>query len=437
MMHLRSFNLDLVFVGDFETLKYIYNHPDCQGRANNIFKESFKEDRMIKGKDFPGVIMSEGKVWEDQRRFTLRALRDFGFGKTGMEEMILEEVQLFKTLINKNEGEPFDFINQYNLPILNALWRVTVGERFDYDNPKLISIIERLTKMFKRIAKPENVITVCFPWIFKLFPTLLEKDKSIETNHDIMNLMLESIKQHQDTLDPNEPRDFTDKVLVKIQQTTDETSSFYGETGIENLANTLFDLFVAGSETTSTTLTWAALYMIRYPEIQKKVQRELDEMVGTDTPPSMKDRHKLPYTEAVIMEIQRCANIIPNGLQHLCHRDFMVNGLTIPADTLIQPVFIEILKGDHWKDGMTFRPERFLDQEGNLKRDEHLIPFSMGKRQCLGETLAKTEIFIFFTSLIHQYHFLPEVEGEYPSENYSPGLTILPVPFKTRLVSRI
>lgn len=73
-----------MFVGDFDTLKYIYNHPDCQERANDIFREPTKHDRMVKGKDMPGVIMSEGKVWSDQRRFTLRTLRDFGFGKTGL-----------------------------------------------------------------------------------------------------------------------------------------------------------------------------------------------------------------------------------------------------------------------------------------------------------------------------------------------------------------
>ena len=98
-------------------------------------------------------------------------------------------------------------------------------------------------------------------------------------------------------LDLKDPRDFTDSMLIEISKTTDKSSSFYGESGIENLRNTLFDLFLAGSETTSTTLTWAALYMVRYPEVQKKVQAELDRVVGQNRPPSLKDKPNLPYTE--------------------------------------------------------------------------------------------------------------------------------------------
>ena len=75
-------------------------------------------------------------------------------------------------------------------------------------------------------------------------------------------------------------------------------------------------------------------------------------------------------------------------------------------------------------------------KKGNVRKDDHFIPFSIGKRQCLGETLARAEMFLFFTSLIHQFKFMPEDEQKLPSENYSPGFTILPVPFRAKPVSR-
>ena len=97
----------------------------------------------------------------------------------------------------------------------------------------------------------------------------------------------------------------------------------------------------------------------------------------------------------------------------------------------------EIMKGDYWGDGTVFRPERFMDGEGNLKKYEEFMPFSIGKRQCLGEALARTELFLFFTSLVHQYKFLPEVAGEYPKEEWQFGVTCLPKPFKVNLQNRL
>ena len=350
MMWMRAFNIDVLFVGDFETLKHLFNHPDFQDRfdsASNLIKcstEDRQQDTKIFGNGIHGVLLSKGKTWSDQRRFTLRTLRDFGFGKTGMEEMIKEELILFSDLLHQAQDQPFDFLNKFNLPVLNALWKVTVGQRFSYDDPKLISVIERLTQLFKRAGEPKYTMPLVFPWVTKMFPKFMERDQSIKVNHDIMNMMRESVDEHEETLDPNEPRDFTDKVLMEISKTTDPSSSYYGVHGKENLVNTLFDMFLAGSETTSTTLTWAMLYMARYPRVQKKVAEEMEAVIGRNSLPSLSHRGKLIYAEAVLTEIQRYANIIPNGVQHVCNYDFTINGFTIPANTMVQPVMCEILK---------------------------------------------------------------------------------------------
>ena len=104
---------------------------------------------------------------------------------------------------------------------------------------------------------------------------------------------------------------------------------------------------------------------------------------------------------------------------------------------MIQTMMAEIMKGDHWGDGKVFRPERFLDSDGKVKKDEHFIPFLTGKRQCLGETLAKTELFLFFTGLVQQYKFQPEDEKNIPTEDSVFGITSLPKHFKVKLVNRI
>ena len=79
------------------------------------------------------------------------------------------------------------------------------------------------------------------------------------------------------------------------------------------------------------------------------------------------------------MEVQRYANLAPGGIQHMSYKDFTANGVTIPAKTLFFPQMTNLLKGDYWKEGTTFNPDRFLDSQGQAKKDEHLVPFMMGK----------------------------------------------------------
>uniref|UniRef100_A0A8C9ZN86 Uncharacterized protein n=1 Tax=Sander lucioperca TaxID=283035 RepID=A0A8C9ZN86_SANLU len=98
----------------------------------------------------------------------------------------------------------------------------------------------------------------------------------------------------------------------------------------ENLVMCVMDLFVSGSETTSTTLRWAFLYMAKYPEIQAKVQAEIDRVIGQSRQPSMEDRANLPYTDAVLQEIQRFGNVIPLSLPRVTDRDIQLGGYTIP-----------------------------------------------------------------------------------------------------------
>ena len=322
LLYIKIFTFKSVIVGDFETLKYLFNHPDVQNRTGDNFHTDstikvIKEERDGLPGPLEGVINSQGSVWAEQRRFTLRTLRDFGFGKagikskftfckllllgyyinSGMEEMIQEELMKFRGLLAKFENEPVDFVGKFNLPILNALWRVTVGENFEYDDLFLVDIVKRMGEWIQRLGRTEVLILYSFPWIAKFWPSFLGRNEDIKINRDLKNMMLKSIENHKKTIDTNEPRDYIDKYLIEIENTKDPNSSFFGANGIENLAANLLDLFLAGSETTSTTLTWAVLYMVRYPEVQLKVQQELDSVIGQYRVPSLTDRQNLPYTE--------------------------------------------------------------------------------------------------------------------------------------------
>ena len=199
-----------------------------------------------------------------------------------MEEMIQEEIVQFKQLLTGIMAEPIDFAHRLNLPILNALWHVTVGERFSYDNPRLADIVERLTETFRIFASPSQTVLSAYPWLRHIPGAgyFFQWDMAHKVLTDVTDMMQENILKHKETIDVNAPRDFIDMMLIEIENTTDPSSSFFGQRGLDSLKVNLFDLFLAGSETTSTTLTWAVLYMVRYPEVQARVQQELDSVVG-------------------------------------------------------------------------------------------------------------------------------------------------------------
>ncbi|KAK6997683.1 cytochrome P450 2U1 [Biomphalaria glabrata] len=133
-----------------------------------------------------------------------------------------------------------------------------------------------------------------------------------------------------------------------------------------NLKMIFFDLFAAGSETTSTTIYWFALYMLHHPDVQKKIFDEINENVGTERVPNMKDKQNLTYLNAAIMETQRLASIVPNSVPRTCHSDMQVRGYTIPKDAFILPCLDSVLHDSQiWgHDLMAFNPERFISQDG-------------------------------------------------------------------------
>ncbi|CAG7823627.1 unnamed protein product, partial [Allacma fusca] len=121
----------------------------------------------------------------------------------------------------------------------------------------------------------------------------------------------------------------------EIKKTTDITSSFHESVGVRSLTATLVDFFVAGADTVTNTLLWSILYLCKYPEVQKKLQKELDIVVGRNRYPNLADRSKLPYVEAVFTEVSRLASLLPLGLPRCAEEDSKIQGFDCPKGTMI------------------------------------------------------------------------------------------------------
>lgn len=161
--------------------------------------------------------------------------------------------------------------------------------------------------------------------------------------------------------------------------------------------------------------------MVLHPEIQERVQVELDQLPQRI---ELADRNKLTYLQATInvrsdypnhptlntflKEIQRIANILPINLLRTVTEDIEIDGYRFKEGSMVLPQ-ISILMNDPdiFPEPERFNPDRFLDENQNLKKFDAFIPFSIGKRQCLGESLAKMELFLIFANLLRNFEFRP------------------------------
>jgi len=176
----------------------------------------------------------------------------------------------------------------------------------------------------------------------------------------ISKLTNEHIEKHKkNSSDDKEDKDFVDFYLDQVKNTTDPTSSFYGHAGETSLVATMLDLFLAGTETTSSTLLWGILFMMQHPDVQERVQEELDTVLGNRATASLDEKTRLPYTCAVILEISRKASLVP-VIGHTTTVNCEFEGYKIPAGTIVMGNLIGIHHDERfWTKPDVFDPERF------------------------------------------------------------------------------
>jgi cytochrome P450 len=166
---------------------------------------------------------------------------------------------------------------------------------------------------------------------------------------------------------------------------------------------------------------------------------EIDEVLENNQGNASSElRSKMPYTEAVLLEIQRLGNIAPNSLLHATSITTRIGNYILPAGTTINSSMLSIMMDPKaFPDPELFKPERFIDSSnGSFVPHPNVVPFGVGKRRCLGESLAKTELFIFFTGLIEKFEIKLADEKKKPTTQYRPGITLTPHPFKVRFIPR-
>ncbi|KAJ6637049.1 Cytochrome P450 18a1 [Pseudolycoriella hygida] len=397
-----------VVISDYKVVREIFRKEEFTGRPDTPFLKT------INGF---GIINSIGDLWKDQRKFLHDKLRLFGMtylgnGKHIMEGRIMLEVKDLLTNLTKSVGQPVDLSPIYSVAVSNVICNIMMSVRFSIEDPKfrrLNYLIEEGMRLFGEIHTVDYI-----PSLQYLPGKRTARNKIAKNREDMFEFYREVIDDHKRTFDGNRIRDLIDTYLAEIVKATEEGRDkllFEGKNHDQQIMQIMGDLFSAGMETIKTTLLWINVYMLRNPKSMKRVQEELDLVVGRHRLPSIEDLPYLPVTESTILESMRRSSIVPLATTHSPTRIHMDPNL--------------------WVNPEEFNPKRFIDTDGKVKKPEYFMPFGVGR-----DVLAKMEIFLFFATIAHSFDIVLPHGDLLPSLKGNVGVTLTPDNFKVCLTPR-
>ncbi|KAM9409649.1 cytochrome P450 1A1-like [Pholidichthys leucotaenia] len=410
--------------------------------------ETVKQALIKQGEDFAGrpdlhsfSYVNDGKsiafgtdkagVWRARRKLAYSALRSFATVKGTtpeyscvLEEHVSKEAEyLIKQLNNvmKTEGS-FDPFRYIVVSVANVICGICFGRRYDHDHEELLNLVN-LSDEFVQVVSSGNPAD--FIPILQYLPSKAMK-KFLAINDRFNKFVQRIVNEHYATFDKDNIRDITDSLIDHCEdRKLDENANI--QVSDEKIVGIVNDLFGAGFDTVSTGLSWSVMYLIAYPKIQERLYEEIKKNVGLDRTPILSDRVKLPLLESFILELLRHTSFVPFTIPHCTTKDTSLNGYFIPKDTC---VFINQWQINHdpnlWKDPSSFTPDRFLTADGsevNRLEGEKVMLFGLGKRRCIGEVIARNEVFLFLAILIQKLQF-HSLHGEMLDMTPEYGLTM-------------
>ncbi|KAF7656779.1 hypothetical protein LDENG_00036200 [Lucifuga dentata] len=416
-----------------------------------------KEVLLKKGKIFAGrprtvttdLLTRDGRdiafgdyspTWRFHRKIVHAALCMFGEGSASIEKIICQEAQsLCSTMSEVTAGGlALDLSPELTRAVTNVICALCFNSSYRRGDQEFETMLHYSQGIVDTVAK-DSLVDI-FPWL-QIFPNadlhLLKRCISIRDS-----LLQKKYDEHKADYSDHVQRDLLDALLKVKRSAKNNNTQISGELvdlSDDHVLMTVGDIFGAGVETTTTVLKWAVTYLIHYPQVQKRIQEELDSQVGVDRTPQLSDRGSLPYLEATIREVLRIRPVAPLLIPHVALSDTSIGDFTVRKGTR---VIINLWSIHHdekeWKNPQLFDPGRFLNSEGTglVIPSPSFLPFGAGVRVCLGEALAKMEIFLFLSWILQRFTLsippgdsLPSLEGKF-------GVVLQPAKYKVHAMLR-
>ncbi|XP_002730828.1 steroid 17-alpha-hydroxylase/17,20 lyase-like [Saccoglossus kowalevskii] len=412
----------VVIVNNYELIKetLVKKSTDFAGRpqtfTGNMGSEGFKD-----------IILSDySPSWKLHRKIAHQAIRNYASGDKLENMMRKDAIPLLTQILEDNEGKVIAPRPLLFLTVNNIVAQFCFGQKYTLDDPELKAFMDIIDD-FAKIAG-NGLVADVIPWT-AIFPTSAAREMD-KVNNKYLGMIYKKFYEHKQKFDQDNLNDLIDYLLDAQRQAKEENADNISSLTDTHLVQTVSDMFGAGIDTTTHTMDWSIIFLTRYPDVQAKVAREIHDVIGRDRLPLISDRPNLPYCDAVIHELMRIRTVVPMSVPHKALVDSSIGGYVIPKDTWVMVnLWAAQMDEKHWDNPQVFRPERFIDKDGSLKaKQDNFIPFSAGRRVCLGESLAKPEIFLMFTSLYQSFAFSPVPGKELPSLDGNAATLVLRAP---------
>uniref|UniRef100_A0A0L8HJR1 Cytochrome P450 n=1 Tax=Octopus bimaculoides TaxID=37653 RepID=A0A0L8HJR1_OCTBM len=249
------------------------------------------------------IFFGIGKEWKDVKKFTVSAFRDLGVGKRKLEEQIYLEIQELGKAFASYNGKPFSLKTQLAQFTLSIIHHIIFGERTKFGDMEFQKILDDTKFFFENVSAfvPENFL----PFLrFLRWKSPVEQ--LIQNDKGLRNYTKEKIAEHKETFNAENIRDFVDLYLLSLEkEPNSETLSD------SNMFRAIIDMFTAGTDTIALYLTWAFLFMAKYPDMQNRCREEIKQVTNMSRPVTMEDKRHMTYVAATLLEVHRIAPVGP------------------------------------------------------------------------------------------------------------------------------
>lgn len=349
----------MIFVSTYQLIKEIHTRSEFDGRPDNYFLRLRTMGSRL------GITCTDGTLWQEQRAFLIKQLRNVGFGRSKMEICIEKELKEILQSIDDDKviwGGENNFIAT---SVINILWTFTCGAQFQRDDARLKRLLMLLNKRAKAFDMSGGLLSQ-MPFLRFIAPEKTGYNLIRNLNSEFSKLFMEIISDHERNYSADKAND--DVVYAFLSEMKSRNNQENSTFTIKQLVVIILDIFIAGATTTSTTIDLILMALLLYPDTQKKCREEILKVSAVNSDDiNYSNRHLLPYTVATILEVERYFHLLPITGPRRVMSNCKLNNYDIPKNVTIlighRSIYNDV---DFWKDPENFRPERFLDSEMNI-----------------------------------------------------------------------